>query len=86
MSDTIRSEALEDFIYQGHFNTNPDSAIFYAKVLFDFNEKTNNEIGKVNALQLEFGFNLRMKSKARSKVVAGLAKTIDAITSKPDNC
>ena len=53
LSDTIRSEALEDYIYQGHFNTNPDSAIIYAKVLLDFNEKTNNEIGKVNALKLE---------------------------------
>ena len=53
LSDTARSEALEEFIYQGYFNTNPDSALFYIKVLFDFNEKTNNDIGKVNALQLE---------------------------------
>ena len=81
MSRSTRSEALEDFIYQGHFNTNPDSAIFYTKVLFDFNEETNNEIGKVNALQLEAYnyFRIGRYSESLSSYEKGLdiARSID---------
>ena len=81
LSDTIRSEALEDYIYDGFFNTDPDSAIFYSKELYEFNRKSNNEIGLVNTLRLEAYINFRMGkySKALGSYQKGLdiAKSID---------
>ena len=51
-TDSIRAIALEDYIYEGYFYSQPDSAIVLADVLYKFNQKTGNQIGIVNALQL----------------------------------
>lgn len=51
-TDTTRALALEDYIYEGYFNSNPDSAILLANQLYDFNKAISYQEGKVNALEL----------------------------------
>jgi len=51
-ADTSRAIALLDFIYDGYFNTNPDSAIILTNELYQFNEKIDYQKGMVDALNL----------------------------------
>lgn len=50
--DTIRAIALGDYIHDGPFNSNPDSAIVLADKLYDFTKKINYPKGTVDALNL----------------------------------
>lgn len=51
-SDTLRAIAFIDFIYDGYFNTQPDTAIILADSAYHFSEYINYEIGMVDALNL----------------------------------
>lgn len=57
LADTIRSDAFENYIYQGPFGKEPDSAIILAGQLFDFTKKNGNKKGMANALNLK-GYSL----------------------------
>lgn len=50
--DSIRAQAFTDYIYEGDFNSNPDSAILLANQLYEFTENTDYKIGTVDALNL----------------------------------
>ncbi len=54
--DSSRANALEDYIYEGYFYSNPDSASILAEQLYDFTHKTADTIGMVNAMELA-GYN-----------------------------
>ena len=50
--DTIRAQAFTDYIYEGDFNTIPDSAILLANELYEFTENVGYKTGSVDALNL----------------------------------
>ncbi len=50
--DSIRAIAFEDYIYEGYFYTQPDSAIVLAEQLFEFTQNIDYKIGMVDALKL----------------------------------
>lgn len=52
MSDTNRAWALKDYIWDGPFLTQPDTAIILAKQLLEFTEEITYSIGRVDALDL----------------------------------
>lgn len=49
-SDTIRANALADYILDGFFRTQPDSAVILLNQLFQFSERVDYKIGMVDAL------------------------------------
>jgi serine phosphatase RsbU (regulator of sigma subunit)/TPR repeat protein len=51
-ADSIRAEAFIDYIYDGYFNSQPDSAIVLADQLLKFSQKTEYKIGMVDVLSL----------------------------------
>ncbi|MFS4493266.1 adenylate/guanylate cyclase domain-containing protein [Maribacter sp. 2308TA10-17] len=57
LADTIRAEAFKNYIYEGAFRTQPDSAIFLAEQLYNFTKKSGNQEGVVDALNLK-GYSL----------------------------
>ena len=50
--DSTRAMAFSDYIYEGAFNSQPDSAITLANKLYAFTKKTSYEKGTVDALIL----------------------------------
>ncbi|NHF61205.1 tetratricopeptide repeat protein [Flavobacteriaceae bacterium TP-CH-4] len=79
--DTLRANALTDYIYEGYFYTKPDSAVILADELLTFNENTSNQKGMVETLDLK-GYVLFRKgdySQALQSYQKGLrlAKTIE---------
>lgn len=50
--DSTRAIALSDYIYEGAFNSQPDSAITLANELYAFTKKNSYERGTVDALTL----------------------------------
>ncbi len=55
--DTIRSQAFEDYIYEGFLYNQPDSTVLLAEELYKFNKKIGYDIGIMGALDLA-GYNL----------------------------
>jgi len=53
LQDTARAEALIDYIHEGPFHNQPDSAPIWAQRLYDFNKTINYGIGMVEALSLK---------------------------------
>ena len=52
ISDSIRAFALTDYIYQGFFSSQPDSALILTHQLYQFTKETKNEKGLLEALTL----------------------------------
>ncbi len=50
--DSTRAIALNDYIYEGPFNSQPDSAIALANRLYDFTQEKGHDKGTVDALLL----------------------------------
>jgi len=50
--DSLRAMALTDYIYEGPFNSEPDSAIILANELYEFTKKNNDKKSTVDALLL----------------------------------
>ena len=80
-SDSARAIALTDYIYEGAFNNQPDSAITLANQLYEFTIKTSYEKGTVDALILRgyVFFRIGNYPKALSSYKEGLyiAEKID---------
>ena len=55
--DSLRSEAFQDYIYEGVFYTQPDTAYLLTKELYNFNKKNKHEFGMVDALSMS-GYSL----------------------------
>lgn len=53
LNDSIRSLALEDYIYAGPFRTQPDSAVILAEELFQFTKSSKDSFGMIKALNLK---------------------------------
>lgn len=49
--DTIRAIALLDYIWEGPYNNQPDSALILYRQLYEFNHKIGFDIGKIDALE-----------------------------------
>jgi len=81
ISDSIRAFALTDYIYQGFFSSQPDSALILTHQLYQFTKETKNEKGLLEALTLRGYIQFRMGyySKALSSYEEGLelAEKID---------
>lgn len=81
ISDSIRAFALTDYIYQGFFSSQPDSALILTYQLYQFTKETKNEKGLLEALTLRGYIQFRMGyySKALSSYEEGLelAEKID---------
>ena len=59
-ADTIRAQAFKDYIYDGVFHTNPNSAILLTDRLYKFTEDADYKIGSVDALELSGYIYFRM--------------------------
>ena len=59
-ADTTRAQAFIDYIYDGDFHTNPNSAILLANQLYKFTEDADYKIGSVDALDLSGYIYFRM--------------------------
>jgi adenylate cyclase len=81
ISDSIRAFALTDYIYQGFFSSQPDSALILTHQLYQFTKETKNEKGLLEALTLRGYIQFRMGdySKALASYEEGLelAEKID---------
>jgi tetratricopeptide (TPR) repeat protein len=51
--DSTRAIALEDYIYEESFNSQPDSAIVLANRLYEFTKEKGYDEGTVDALSLK---------------------------------
>tara|TARA_R110002051_G_scaffold4683_4_gene25986 strand:- start:22934 stop:24883 length:1950 start_codon:yes stop_codon:yes gene_type:complete len=81
ISDSIRAFALTDYIYDGFFSSQPDSALILTNQLYQFTKETKNEKGLIEALTLKgyIQFRIGNYSKALASYEEGLeiAEKID---------
>ena len=88
ISDSIRAFALTDYIYDGFFSSQPDSALILTHQLYQFTKETKNEKGLIEALTLRGYIQFRMGnySKALASYEEGLeiAEKIDDKLSAAD--
>ena len=86
--DSIRAFALTDYIYDGFFSSQPDSALILTHQLYQFTKETKNEKGLIEALTLRGYIQFRMGnySKALASYEEGLeiAEKIDDKLSAAD--
>jgi class 3 adenylate cyclase len=73
--DSIRADAFVDYIYEGAYRSQPDSAIVLANQLYKFSENANYKIGMVDALNISGYVYFRMGNypKALESYKRGLA-------------
>ncbi|MDO1511451.1 adenylate/guanylate cyclase domain-containing protein [Maribacter confluentis] len=60
LNDSIRAQAYNDYIYDGFYASQPDSALILLKELYQFTKKTKNDQGLIEALTLKGYLQFRM--------------------------
>lgn len=61
-SDSLRVKALGDLIYQNYVLRQPDSAIYFARLMYSFSDKRNYQKGRADGINIE-GVGYHFKSQ-----------------------